>query len=144
MQNRIFSIYNKRIIYIMELKTYDFSYKNDSGENKEVKDVRTEIIRKLINEKAPSMKAFAESVNLPYTTLRSMLERGIGNASVDNVLKVCKGLNITTDQLEKMANDEDYEIKTIAAHHDGEEWTEEELEEIERFKEFVRARRSRD
>lgn len=144
MQNRIFSIYNKRIIYIMELKTYDFSYKNDSGENKEVKDVRTEIIRKLINEKAPSMKAFAESVNLPYTTLRSMLERGIGNASVDNVLKVCKGLNITTDQLEKMANDEDYEIETIAAHHDGEEWTEEELEEIERFKEFVRARRSRD
>ncbi|WP_309419319.1 XRE family transcriptional regulator, partial [Bacillus paranthracis] len=79
-----------------------------------------------------------------YTTLRSMLERGIGNASVDNVLKVCKGLNITTDQLEKMANDEDYEIETIAAHHDGEEWTEEELVEIERFKEFVRSRRSRD
>ncbi len=108
-----------------------------------MKDVRTEIIRNLINEKASSMKAFAESIDLPYTTLRSMLERGIGNASVDNVLKVCKGLNITTDQLEKMANDEDYEIETIAAHHDGEEWTEEELAEIERFKEFVRSRRSR-
>ena len=66
-----------------------------------MKDVRTEIIRNLINEKASSMKAFAESIDLPYTTLRSMLERGIGNASVDNVLKVCKGLNITTDQLEK-------------------------------------------
>jgi len=33
------------------------------------------------------------------------------------------------------------EIQTIAAHHDGEEWTEEELEEIERFKEFVKSRR---
>lgn len=33
------------------------------------------------------------------------------------------------------------EIETIAAHHDGEEWTEEELEEIERFKEFVRMKR---
>lgn len=32
-------------------------------------------------------------------------------------------------------------IETIAAHHDGEEWTEEELEEIERFKEFVRMKR---
>ena len=42
-----------------------------------------------------------------------------------------------------MANDEDYEIETIAAHNDGEEWTEEELAEIERFKEFVRSRRSR-
>jgi len=32
-------------------------------------------------------------------------------------------------------------IETIAAHHEGEEWTEEELEEIEAFKEFVRMRR---
>jgi hypothetical protein len=32
-------------------------------------------------------------------------------------------------------------IETIAAHHDGDEWTEEELEEIEAFKEFVRMRR---
>lgn len=33
------------------------------------------------------------------------------------------------------------EPETIAAHHDGDEWTEEELEEIERFKEFVRMKR---
>lgn len=32
-------------------------------------------------------------------------------------------------------------IETIAAHHEGEEWTEEELEEIEAFKEFVKMRR---
>jgi len=58
----------------------------------------------MINEQSPNMKAFAESVDIPYTTLRSMLSRGIGNASVDNVLKVCKGLGITTDELEEMAN----------------------------------------
>ncbi|HHX94866.1 MAG TPA: helix-turn-helix transcriptional regulator [Clostridia bacterium] len=32
-------------------------------------------------------------------------------------------------------------IETIAAHHDGDEFTEEELEEIEKFKEFVRMKR---
>jgi hypothetical protein len=32
-------------------------------------------------------------------------------------------------------------VETIAAHHDGEDWTEEELEDIEKFKEFVRMRR---
>jgi hypothetical protein len=32
-------------------------------------------------------------------------------------------------------------VQTIAAHHEGEDWTEEELEEIERFKEFVRMKR---
>jgi len=33
------------------------------------------------------------------------------------------------------------DIQTIAAHHDGEDWTEEELAEIERFKEFVKMKR---
>lgn len=33
------------------------------------------------------------------------------------------------------------QVETIAAHHDGEEWTDEELEEIEQFKEFVRMKR---
>lgn len=105
-----------------------------------MKDRRTEIIEKLIAEKFPNVKAFAETIQIPYTTLKSMLTRGIGNASVDNVIKVCKGLGITTDQLVEMANN-DGEIQTIAAHHDEEEWTEEELEEIRRFKEFVRAKR---
>lgn len=71
-----------------------------------MKDIRTEIIEKLIKEKSPNKKAFAESIDMPYTTLRSMLERGIGNASIDNVLKVCKGLNITADELERMAKGE--------------------------------------
>lgn len=106
-----------------------------------MKDRRTEIIEKLIAEKYPNVKAFAETIQIPYTTLKSMLSRGIGNASVDNVIKVCKGLGITTDQLVEMANN-DGDLDTIAAHHDGEEWTEEELEEIRRFKEFVRAKRN--
>lgn len=40
--------------------------------------------------------------------------------------------------------DPGYEIQTIAAHHDGEDWSAEELEEIERFKEFVRSKRQQD
>lgn len=33
------------------------------------------------------------------------------------------------------------EVHTIAAHHDGEEWTEEELKTIEEFKKFVKSQR---
>lgn len=33
------------------------------------------------------------------------------------------------------------EIQTIAAHHDGDDWTLEELEDIEEFKELVKLRR---
>lgn len=35
------------------------------------------------------------------------------------------------------------EPETIAAHHDGDDWTEEELEDIEQFKEFIRMRREK-
>ncbi|MER2171255.1 MAG: helix-turn-helix transcriptional regulator [Psychrobacillus psychrodurans] len=72
-------------------------------------DRRTEILEQLISETQKSKKAFAESIGIPPTTLRSMLDRGIGNASIDNVIKVCKGLGITTDELERMANGEEIE-----------------------------------
>lgn len=108
-------------------------------------DKRVDVIKELIRKRGyQSQKAFATKIGLPYTTLRSMLERGVGGTAVDTVLKVCKGLEITTEQLEEMAgkleqgNDD---IETIAAHHDGEEWTEEELRDIEAFKEYVRSRR---
>jgi plasmid maintenance system antidote protein VapI len=69
-------------------------------------DKRAEIIEQLIDETGLSKKAFAEQIGLPPTTLRSMLQRGVGKASVDNVIKVCKGLGITTEELEEMAKGE--------------------------------------
>lgn len=41
-----------------------------------------------------------------------------------------------------LATDIRTDIHTIAAHHNGEDWTEEELEEIEKFKEFVKSKRN--
>jgi len=70
-------------------------------------DKRTEELARLIKGTGLSKKAFAEKIGIPPTTLRSMLERGIGNASIDNVIKVCKGLGITTEDLEKFTNNED-------------------------------------
>ncbi|MFD0712841.1 helix-turn-helix domain-containing protein [Paenibacillus sp. GCM10027626] len=96
----------------------------------------------LIDKAGLNTKAFAEKAGIPYTTLRSMLMRGVGGASVVNVMKVCKALGITVEQLEEMASTGNYDIQTIAAHHDGEDWTEEELASIEKFKEFVRSQRN--
>lgn len=36
---------------------------------------------------------------------------------------------------------ENEDFDTVAAHHDGEDWSEDELAEIEKFKEFVRSKR---
>ena len=108
---------------------------------------RVKVIKELIDKTGLSTKAFAEKAGIPYTTLRSMMERGFSKSAVENVIRVCKTLGITIDDMEKMvagknpSDKEEYDIQTIAAHHDGDEWTEEELEEIERFKEFVRSKR---
>lgn len=59
--------------------------------------------------------------------------------SSDKLEEVADYFNVSTDYL--LGRTEDKEIQTIAAHHNGDEWTEEELEEIERFKEFVKLKR---
>lgn len=63
---------------------------------------KTEFLKQLINETGLKMKTFAEKADIPYTTLRSMLERGIENASVNNVIKVCKQLDICVETLYDM------------------------------------------
>ncbi len=57
----------------------------------------------------------------------------------ENVQKVADYFTVSVDYL--LGRTEESHIETIAAHHDGDEWTEEELDEIERFKEFVRMKR---
>lgn len=67
---------------------------------------RTQIIESMIDEKWKSRRRFAEHIGIPPTTLQSILKRGVGNASIDNVIKICKGLGITIEQLEEMSKEE--------------------------------------
>ena len=72
---------------------------------------RTLLIEKMIEEKWKSKRKFAEHVGIPPTTLQSILKRGIGNASIDNVIRICKGLGITVDQLEDISKENEDIIK---------------------------------
>lgn len=63
---------------------------------------KAELIRQLINDRKITLKAFSKKAGIPYTTLRSMLERGIENASVNNVIKVCAALDISIEYLYNM------------------------------------------
>lgn len=57
----------------------------------------------------------------------------------ETLKKVADYFNVSVDYL--LGRTDDEEIQTIAAHHDGDDWTDDELDEIERFKEFVRLKR---
>lgn len=152
-------------------------------------------LKELIERKGYSLRSFAEKINLPYTTLISMLNSGINKSSVDNVLKVYNGLGITIEELEdnfmnklneaaEELEDYGYEVdidmdktfeisigkdgnfdyhnvfdftfglpnslnqyipntevpEVIAAHFDG-DMTDEDIEEISKFIEFVKSKK---
>lgn len=56
-------------------------------------------LKRLMELKFGSIKAFSEEIGLAYTTVRSILERGVFNAKVENVIKICKGLNIKPEEI---------------------------------------------
>ena len=60
----------------------------------------------------------------------------------EEIRKIADVLGTTTDYLLGRTDEKNpYEPETIAAHKEGDEWTEEELEDIEKFKEYIRMRR---
>ena len=58
-----------------------------------------ENLRELIINKYGSIRQFAFNIKIPYTTVDSILKRGIDNSNVGNVIKICKALNISLDNL---------------------------------------------
>lgn len=85
-------------------------------------------------------------------------ETGISNGQIrrwdnaspksENIERVADYFDVSIDyllgrtEIKRLSDmEEKNSIETIAAHHDGEDWTDDELEEIERFKEFVRMKR---
>lgn len=58
-----------------------------------------EKLKELIIKKYGSLKFFSSVVGIKYTTLDSMLKKDIGKASVSNVIKICKELQIDVDAL---------------------------------------------
>ena len=99
-------------------------------------------VKALIIDNYGSMKKFSEKIDMPWTTLDSILKRGIANSNISNVLKITRELGLDAEKLV------DGEIvstlqqpTTLAAHFDGDEYTDDEMNEIQQFAEFVKNRK---
>ncbi|MDT2173259.1 helix-turn-helix transcriptional regulator, partial [Paenibacillus larvae] len=82
-----------------------------------------------------SQEELAEKLNKNFGTsinkgMISKWENDLGDPRLETVRHLSMLFDVSLDFLLGL---EKKEPETIAAHHDGEEWTEEELEEIERF-----------
>lgn len=102
---------------------------------------RAELLKKVMEENGMKVSDIVKASGLPYSTVKAILERGAEKAGYVNVCKICKALGISADELEKMATDSSCTPRTLAAHFDGDEYTEEELDEIRQFAEFVKNKR---
>lgn len=59
-------------------------------------------LKEIIERKFGNVKSFADNIDLPYTTVRSILQRGIMNAKVENVIKIADGLNMKAEDLMRL------------------------------------------
>ena len=83
-----------------------------------------------------SQKDIAEGIGVAKSTY-SLYESGNREPNVQTIKKIADILNVSADELLGI----DDEPQTIAAHFDGNEYTEEELDEIKKFAEFVKSKR---
>lgn len=58
-----------------------------------------EKLRDLILSRYPSIKDFAAAAGLKYSTIVTILQRGLDNAGISKVRKICETLGITVDGL---------------------------------------------
>lgn len=52
------------------------------------------MLRSLILDRYTSLRKFAREIDIPYSTLMTLLSRDVGGASFDIVIKICRKLEI--------------------------------------------------
>ena len=60
---------------------------------------REDKLRNLILDQYISLRQFSIEADIPYSSLMTLLSRGIGGASFDTVVKICKALEIDPREL---------------------------------------------
>ena len=101
-----------------------------------------EYIKQRKKEMNMTTEELSKLSGVPIGTLKKILAGQTSDPKFETVRAICKALDISLSALDDYENEQDEQkIHTIAAHHDSDEWTNEELDEIEEFKKFVLSKR---
>lgn len=58
-----------------------------------------ERLKEMILKKYGTMKDFTDSIGVPNSTFANIMRRGVNNANVLTIIKICQALDISTDAL---------------------------------------------
>ena len=88
-----------------------------------------------------SQSSLAELVGYKDKTSVAKVEAGKVDLPQSKIIAFCKALNTTPSYLFDGDAQPEKQLHTIAAHFDGDKYTDEELAEINQFAEFVKNKR---
>lgn len=103
-----------------------------------IKDVIAKNLLFYIKKNKITQKKLAEKLGVKHNAISSW-KNGVNSIDIDTLFRVCQIFGITVNDMYGMSNDN--KPSTIAAHFDGDEYTEDELDEIRQFAEFVKNKR---
>ena len=96
----------------------------------------TDKLDALMAEKGINKSILSKESGIPYTTIVGFYTKGTDNVKLSTLKKLSAYFDCSIDFLA------DEEVpSTLAAHFDGSEYTEDELDEIRQFAEFVKNKR---
>lgn len=95
---------------------------------------------KILKDKNISAIDLARAIGVPPSTIYSIIQRDNKKIDVQVLFDMAHFLDIDAEYFADKQTDE---IEALAAHHDNEDWSSDELAEIEAFKEFVRSKRNK-
>ncbi|MDO5575193.1 MAG: helix-turn-helix transcriptional regulator [bacterium] len=94
-------------------------------------------LNNLLNERNMTVSELARRIDVAPTTIYSIIQRNNKKVDIDVLLNISDVLGVNAEYF----RDSDDKPHTIAAHFDGNEYTEQELKEIEDFAAYVKAKR---
>lgn len=83
-----------------------------------------------------TQKELAEQLGVKHNAISSW-ENGVNSIDIDTLFRVCKIFGVTVNDMYGMKSEN--EPTTIAAHFDGSEYTEEQLDRIKAFAAFIKS-----
>lgn len=104
---------------------------------KEVGDIFIQNLKELLQKKKMSYKEFADKIGVKASSV-SMWMNGYSLPRMGTLDKIANLFGVSVDYL---ITPEHTLPVTLAAHFDGDEYTDDELEEIRKFAEFVKSKR---
>lgn len=94
-------------------------------------------LSKLIEANNTNPNELARKVGVSPQTIYSIIKRDSKKADIEVLLRIAEFFGVTVEYFVE----EDSKPVTLAAHFDGSEYTESELEEIKNFAEYVKTKR---